>query len=276
MASPIIKWVGGKTRFLPELVKRMPRSYNRYFEPFAGGAALFFHLEPQCPAFLSDVNADLIAMYRAVRDEPEAVIQLLQVHARLHDDHHYRSVRGLLNAVKIEDSSPTTRAAMFIYLNKTCFNGLWRVNKLGEFNVPMGDNKNPKICDAAAIRAASKALSRTMLAATDWFAAVRDVPGDFVYFDPPYHPVTETSNFTAYDASGFGQAEQRRLARVAQALVSNGVQVMLSNSDTPLVRELYSWARICTVQRSGSINSDPNKRGKVNEVIITGGYEHGA
>lgn len=278
MTSPIIKWVGGKTRLLPELVKRMPRSYNRYFEPFAGGAALFFHLEPQCPVFLSDVNADLIAMYRAVRDDPDGVILYLRKHERRHDEANYYKTRDEWNARHDGGLVPAEHAAMFIYLNKTCFNGLWRVNKAGEFNVPMGDIKNPKICDESAIRAASAKLRGVVgpgcgLAAGGFEVVVSACgASDFVYFDPPYDPVSPTSSFTSY-AGAFGQDEQRRLARVAQSLVSRGVQVMLSNSDTPFIRDLYAWARVDTVQCPRAINSKGDKRGAVNELIITGGYD---
>lgn len=287
VTTPIIKWIGGKTKLLPELVKRMPRTYNRYFEPFAGGAALFFHLEPSCPAFISDVNADLIAMYSAVRDDVEMVIHWLKMRASVHmasqdggmADAFYAGVRSRWNAREGDDIE---RAANFIYLNKTCFNGLWRVNSKGEFNAAMGRYVKPAICEPDKLRYASKVLNRfdsrsggvelmTCSYATGCTEAKR---GDFVYMDPPYHPASETANFTSYTAGSFGADQQHELADTARKLVARGVQVMLSNSDTPFIRELYSWARIDTVQRSGSVNCDPTKRGKVNEVIITGGYEH--
>lgn len=272
--KPIVKWAGGKTKLLPELHARMPRTFGRYFEPFAGGAALFFSLDLKCPAYLSDANADLIAMYRAVRDDVDGVIAVLSMHALYHSldpAGHYMVTRAKWNA---RDDSPS-RPADFIYLNKTCFNGLWRVNSKGEFNVPMGDYKSPKICDEAALRAASEKLHGVRLATGgfDGPAASRDIdPGSFVYFDPPYDPVSPTSSFTSY-AGTFDKDEQVALAHYAFILVRRGVQVMLSNSDTPFIRDLYAWARIDTVQCPRAINSKGDKRGAINELIITGGYE---
>jgi DNA adenine methylase len=268
-ASPIVKWVGGKTKLLPELRARLPKTYKRYFEPFVGGAALFFALEPQ-DAVLGDMNDALIDTYRAVQQAVENVIEELAVHRKKHvrDDYYYE-VRTAWNAGKWQMDA-VGHAAAFIYLNKTCFNGLWRVNKKNEFNTPRGDYNNPKIFDPAALRAASKALKTTVLL-EDGYAKTSEVAskGDFVYFDPPYDPISKTSNFTSYTKDGFGDEQQEALALHAETLHRRGVHVMLSNNDTPFIRNLYKGFCIDTVQCGRSINSKGDKRGKVNEVIVT-------
>lgn len=272
VASPVIKWVGGKTRLLPELLARMPEKIGRYYEPFAGGAALFFRVAPK-RAVLSDANEDLIALYTAIAEEPNAVIRRLQHHREAHDEKHYYAMRAKWNEHH-ESWSNAERAAAFIYLNKTCFNGLWRVNRSGDFNVPIGRYTDPPICVPEALRAAHTLLARADLRCGDYRAAVADAKaGDFVYFDPPYDPVTPTASFTAYRADGFGPDDQRTLADTARALVAKGVQVMLSNSDTPFIRSIYKGFAIDRVKCPRAINSNAAKRGDVDEVIIVGGYD---
>jgi DNA adenine methylase len=266
-AAPIVKWAGGKTRLLPELAKRVPKKFGRYYEPFVGGAALFFHLAPP-RAMLTDTNRDLIRMYITVRDDVDVLIRRLKRYAAAHDERHYYTTREKWNG---GFSSGMTRAAAFIYLNKTCFNGLWRVNSSGEFNVPMGNYTDPTICDSNGLRAASIALARTRLGCTDYRDAVSEAErGDFVYFDSPYAPIDSTSNFTSYTPGGFNADNQRELADVARNLLGRGVHVMLSNSDTPLTRKLYRGFKIERVKCGRSINSNAEKRGEVNELIITG------
>lgn len=271
--APFLKYVGGKSRLLPELLSRAPLTYGRYYEPFVGGGAMFFALAPR-HAVLNDANAALMACYRAVRDEVEEVVDLLSYYKENHDKEMYYLARTKWNAGGFETEAG--RAAAFIYLNKTCFNGLWRVNRKGHFNVPMGDYKNPAIVDAAGLRAASHALrpGACSLMSGDFDAVEGATAGDFGYFDPPYHPVSETSNFASYVKGGFAEADQCRLARTFKGLVAKGVYCMLSNSDTPFVRELYSGFRIDTVQCGRSVSSKIGKRGKVNEVIVIGG-SHG-
>jgi len=266
-AAPIIKYVGGKTKLLPELVKRAPKKFGRYYEPFCGGAALFFHLAPG-RAVLSDTNVDLIQLYATISNDVEGVIRQLRRLARDHDEGHYYATRDRWNKAKM---SGTARAATFIYLNKTCFNGLWRVNAAGEFNVPMGRYENPTICNPDALRAAATALASTEVCLVDYREAVADAErGDFVYCDPPYAPASATSNFTSYTAGGFSADNQRELAELARTLVDRGVHVMLSNSDTPFTRKLYRGFTISRVTCGRSINSNAEKRGAVNELIITG------
>jgi DNA adenine methylase len=271
VASPIVKWVGGKTKLLPDLLARMPERFNRYYEPFAGGAALFFRLAPK-RAVLADSNPDLIGLYTAVAADVNSVIRRLQTHRDQHDEAHYYDMRTRWNDRDLNWSTPE-RAAAFIYLNKTCFNGLWRVNRSGAFNVPIGRYTDPPICVPEALRAAQQVLSRAEIRRADYRTAVKDAKaGDFLYFDPPYDPVTTTANFTSYTVDAFGPDEQRALADTARELVARGCQVMLSNSDTPFIRSIYKGFRLDRVKCARAINSNAAKRGDVDELIITGGY----
>jgi DNA adenine methylase len=268
-ASPIVKWVGGKSRLLPELLARLPSRWNRYYEPFAGGAALFFRLAPRA-AVLADRNPDLIAAYRAVATDADAVIRRLELHRQHHDERHYYAVRERWNDPSVSWSL-VDRAATFIYLNKTCYNGLWRVNRAGAFNVPAGRYVDPPICAPAALRAAAGLLARAELRCGDYQDAVSDAgPGDLVYFDPPYDPVTETARFTSYTDGGFGPDDQRALAQLARRLVERGCRVVLSNSDTPFIRSLYAGLRIDRVHCARAINCKATRRGEVAEVIVLG------
>lgn len=270
-AHPIVKWVGGKTKLLPELLARMPERYGRYYEAFAGGAALFFRVAPK-RAVLADMNADLIGLYTAVSKDVGAVIRRLEMHRDAHDQDHYYETRTRWNDREVSWSTPE-RAAAFIYLNKTCFNGLWRVNRAGAFNVPIGRYTDPPICVPEALRAAHTALANAELRCLDYRKSVADAKsGDFIYFDPPYDPVTTTANFASYTADGFSHDDQRALADTARALVAKGCKVMLSNSDTPFIRSIYKGFRVERVKCPRAINSNAAKRGDVDELIITGGY----
>lgn len=270
-ASPVVKWVGGKTKLLPELLARMPERFHRYYEPFVGGAALFFRLAPR-QAVLSDYNHDLVGLYTAVARDVNAVIRRLELHRAAHCEAHYYETRARWNDREVSWSTPE-RAAAFIYLNKTCFNGLWRVNRSGDFNVPLGRYADPPICAPDNLRAAQRLLARAEIRRADYREAVAGArSGDFVYFDPPYDPVTPTANFTSYPAASFGPEEQRQLAETARGLVARGCSVMLSNSDTPFIRSLYKGMRIDRVKCARAINSNAAKRGEVDELIITGGY----
>ena len=265
-ARPVLKWAGGKGRLLPELLDRLPDHFATYHEPFIGGGALFFALAGQGRigrAFLSDANPSLIDVYLALRDDVDGVVAALREH--VYEREHYYRVRAL----RPEGLSLPERAARVIYLNKTCYNGLYRENRRGEFNVPVGRYKNPTICDEPNLRAASRALQGVDIGRRP-FASVLDhaQPGDFVYFDPPYHPLSPTANFTSYDRHGFGPDDQRRLRDVFAALGERGVRALLSNSDTPFVRELYADFQIDQVFVARAVNSKANGRGKVAEVIV--------
>lgn len=265
-AAPIVKWAGGKTKLLPELLARMPARFGRYYEPFAGGAALFFRVAPE-RAVLGDMNADLISTYRTIVEDASKAIGLLERHRKAHSKAHYYETRDLWNARR--ESSKAWRAATFIYLNRACFNGLWRVNRAGEFNVPMGDYGDPLAGVAEKIRAAAPVLARALLCIGDYRATVGvPEPGDFVYFDPPYDPISPSANFTAYQAGGFTAEDQCHLSQLARRLRDQGVHVLLSNSDTPYIRSLYSDFQINAVQVGRAINSKGSKRGRVGEVII--------
>jgi DNA adenine methylase len=267
-AAPVVKWVGGKTKLLPELLARMPAKYNRYFEAFAGGAALFFRVAPDS-AVLNDFNPDLINLYRTLATNVAGVVRGLERHRAVHDEKHYYATRARWNDP--DAAWPAhERAAAFIYLNKTCFNGLWRVNRAGDFNVPIGRYTDPPICVPEALRAAHAALGRADLRCGDYRAAVAEASrGDFAYFDPPYDPLTPTASFTSYTAGAFGREQQAELADTARQLVARGCHVMLSNSDTPFIRSLYKGFQIDRVKCSRAINSDASKRGDVDEVIVT-------
>lgn len=270
-ATPIVKWAGGKTRLLPQLMAKVPKHYNRYYEPFVGGAALFFALSP-AQAVLNDVNSSLISLYRAVVVDVDMVIKVLQDHKTKHvDPEYYYTVRTLWNDPAVRKNiSAAESAAMFIYLNKTCFNGLWRENKKGEFNVPRGDYNNPTIFEEGSLRSSARALSRAIITNTNFHQATLDAgPGDFVYFDPPYDPLSSTSNFTSYSAGAFSSQEQRALADCARSLVARGVHVLLSNSDTFFIRELYNGFDLEVVSCSRPINSKASGRGKIDELIIS-------
>ena len=262
-SRPFLKWAGGKGQLLEQLRPLLPARFRRYFEPFAGGAALFFSLRPR-RALLADVNAELIDCYIAARDEVDALIEALGRY-RYGTEDYYRT-----RALDRTSLPLAERAARTIYLNKTGYNGLYRVNRAGKFNVPMGRYSNPLVCDAANLRACSKALEGVDLRVADFEAiASRAKAGDFVYFDPPYVPVSDTADFTSYVPGGFGPDQQRRLARVFASLAGRGVHAMLSNSDTPTVRELYRGFRIDAVLAARYINSRGSRRGKVGEVVVT-------
>lgn len=265
-AHPVIKMVGGKTRLLPELLARMPARFGRYYEPFAGGAALFFRVAPE-RAVIADSNADLMGMYRALAGDVETVLDLLGRHSRWHSENHYAAVKEGWNGTSYTRYTRAGRAAAFLYLNKTCFNGLWRVNRKGEMNVGWG--KHPTfVPDVENLRAAAGALARAAMRTGDYRTTLVDSGrGDFVYLDPPYD-----GTFGAYTTGGFTDVDQAELAHTVRCLVERGVQVMVSNADTPRIRALYAGMRIDVVQRPGTMSCDGAKRGKVDEVIITAGY----
>lgn len=261
---PLVKWVGGKRQLMFELLKNMPESYNRYFEPFIGGGALFFELQPE-NGYISDMNAELINLYSVVRDNVYELIQDLNKHELTKD--YFLKIRNLDRTKKYNTLSNVEKAGRFIYLNRTCFNGMYRVNAQGQFNVPFGNYKNPRIVDADNLINCSKLLKNTEIkCAEEVLNKVKK--GDFVYFDPPYVPLSETSSFTSYTKDGFDIDMQFKLREVCDELDSMGVKFMLSNSDTKLVHELYSSYKINKVFASRAINANANGRGKITEVLV--------
>ena len=278
--QPPIKIVGGKRQLLPELRKYVPEMFNRYFEPFFGGGALYWDLYNNGQfdnarygrsrtAMLSDSNERLIRTYKAIRDDVETVIKVLKPYP--HTVEFFESMRKLSVDGTIDKGTDVEVAAWFIYLNKTGFNGLYRVNKAGVFNVPFGRYTNPTICNEEKLHACSRALIDVGLLASTFEGVLGAKDGDFVYMDPPYAPLSATSNFVGYGVDGFGSEHQTRLREVALALHSHGVHVVLSNSSAPLIRELYGMKPFVLheVEAKRAVNSDPSKRGKIKEVIIT-------
>lgn len=263
---PFLKWVGGKRQLLEQFAPLLPERIKSYHEPFVGGAALFFELRSQAPglpATLSDVNGELVDCYVAVRDCVDDVLGALARHK--HDSDWYYEVR----AQRPADLPLPERAARTIFLNKCGYNGLFRVNKSGQFNVPFGRYDNPNFLDEPNLRACSEALAGVAITQGDFSTVMaRAKKGDFVYFDPPYVPVSRTADFTAYVAGGFGDEEQRSLADVFARLAKRGVDVMLSNSDTDFVHELYAGFDIQKVSAGRSVNSKGSGRGKLSEVLV--------
>ena len=267
-AVPFVKWVGGKGRLLSQLRPLLPQGVERmrHVEPFVGGGALFFARRPS-RALLTDINPSLIGAYTAVRDDVKGVIEALRRLSAEHSKTRYYEVRERYN--RSAHASCSKRAAMFIYLNKTCFNGLHRVNRKGEFNVPVGAYKNPRILNEEVLRLASEALRGARLRCGSYESLLEDAkPGDFVYFDPPYEPVSRTASFTAYARDGFSRADQARLRDVYSALSRRGCKLMLSNSDVPFIRELYAAFDVTSVAAPRAINCDATKRGKVAEIVV--------
>ena len=262
-ARPFLKWVGGKRQLLAPLLAAAPHAYGTYFEPFVGGGALFFALRPK-RAILADVNTRLIRTYRGVRNKVEDVIRLLKSYP--HDEKFFYELRQ----IDIDTGSDAEVAAWFIYLNKVGFNGLYRVNRDNRFNVPFGRYTNPTICDAANLRRCAAALSDVELLVTGFDSAVRSAKrNDFVYFDPPYVPLSATSSFTSYTCDGFTADDQRRLRDVALRLKQRGTTVLISNSSAAFVRDLYGTGfTIQEVNANRRVNSQASKRGPIPELII--------
>lgn len=298
-ARPFLKWAGGKRQLIPQLQKFVPARFNQFFEPFVGSGALFFHLASTeriegHPTWLTDINRDLLGTYSALGRSVEPVIAALEEHERLHraspQKHFYRVRDDLFNPQRSPlfgtplassiDEYPPALAAMFIYLNRTGFNGLFRLNSRGAFNVPAGRYANPRICDAENLRAVAAVLSSGDVN-VDYgsFESVleRASSGDLLYFDPPYAPVSATANFTGYTAAGFAENDQRRLRDVAIDLANRGCHVVVSNSTAPIIEKLYESNR--AARRAGlrthrvaarrAINSNASLRGNVTEFIIS-------
>jgi len=263
LPRPFLKWVGGKRQLIPSLVRRLPRRLDVYHEPFIGGGALFFHLRPQT-AVLADANLRLVRTYRAVRDQVDGIIELLSGYP--YEKGFYLETR----ARDIDRASDVEVAAWFIYLNRTGFNGLYRVNRRNKFNVPFGRYKRPVICDEQNLRACSEALRGAAIVHQDFSCVVDQArPGDFAYFDPPYVPISATSSFTSYNHTGFDIDDQVRLRDMASRLKRRGVNVLLSNSSAPVVYDLYrDGFELEEVLARRAINRDPRKRGKIPELLI--------
>ncbi|MEZ0360369.1 MAG: DNA adenine methylase [Hydrogenobacter sp.] len=265
--KPFLKWAGGKSRWVHELCKFFPRRFESYHEPFLGSGAVFFHLFKEGKikkAFLSDANCELIDTYIAVRDHVKEVISLLS------DMPYSKELFYELREKDGKKLSLPERASRFIYLNRTCYNGLYRVNAKGKFNVPFGRYKNPKIFDAENLLAVSKALQIAEIKCEDFRRVVKRVEGeDLVYFDPPYYPLSKTSSFTSYYTGGFSEKDHTDLRDICLELSRMGVFTVVSNSCTDFIIKLYSLFYIREVYVSRPINCMGDKRGKVKELVIT-------
>jgi len=272
--QPFIKWVGGKRGLLSQILPLIPKNFNNYFEPFVGGGALFFelyslgHLKDK-NIYLFDINSELINAYNMVKNNPTLLINELKVFKKKHSKEFYYEVRAWDREDDYLDIDELLRATRFIYLNKTCFNGLYRVNKKNQHNVPIGNYKNPNICDAEVIYNASDALQNATIMNTSYKDVLKYVSkDDFVYFDPPYYPLTETSSFTSYSEFDFLENEQFELFELFEALSEKNINVLHSNSDTEFIKDLYIKHKIKKIQANRFINSKSSGRGKINEVLI--------
>ena len=272
LVSPIVKWVGGKRQLLPELRALLPRQIKNYTycEPFLGGGALFFDIQP-AKAIVNDINSDLIGLYSVVRDDVENLITELQKFKNESDE--FYSVRAWDRDKKKYDTlSPLKKSARLVFLNKTCYNGLFRVNNAGEFNTPFGNYKNPNIVNAPTLRAVNRYFNTNTINFTscDYTRVLEGLPKKtFVYLDPPYDPVSDTANFTGYAKGGFGKEAQINLRKQCDELDRRGIKFMLSNSATDFIKEQYSSYKIKVLSAKRNINSIGNKRGDVPEVVVT-------
>jgi DNA adenine methylase len=266
LARPVLKWAGGKSRSLPDILAALPERIDTYYEPFIGGAAVFFALASEKrfkKAVLSDRNPALIDVYSALKKDPEGIIKVLRTY--VHDQDEYYQIRSL--DPKTLDASE--RAARMIFLNKTGYNGLYRVNSRGEFNVPFGRYKNPNFCDEDALRLASRALAKVKILVGDFEEVSSGAEaGDAVYFDPPYDPVSKTANFTAYHHEEFGREDHARLKNAFDRLAARDVAVVLSNSDTEFTNELFRSWKPKKINVSRPINSKATHRGTVRELLV--------
>jgi DNA adenine methylase len=273
MVKPFLKWAGGKRQLLPEIRKYYPKKIGKYYEPFVGGGAVFFDLQNK-NLVINDFNSELINTYKVVKNHVDELIGLLEEHKANNDKEYYYQLRELDRNGKLELMSDVERAARFIYLNKTCFNGLFRVNSQNQFNVPYGNYKNPNIVNEDVLRVDSRYLNSTNIKILnmDFELATKDAKkGDFIYFDPPYAPVTEDKNsFVGYTLNGFSYEEQKRLRNLFVELDNRGCKVMLSNSSVESIHELYENYSDTTeiIKANRAINSKGNGRGKVDEVLI--------
>ena len=269
--QPFTKWTGGKRQLLPVIRELMPKKYNRYFEPFVGGGALFFDLAPK-DAVINDFNAELINCYQQIKDNPQELIEILKVHQEYNSKEYYLDLRSVDRDERIDMMSEVQRAARILYMLRVDFNGLYRVNSKNQFNVPYGRYKNPKIVDENLVSDISTYMNNNQIEIKkgDFEKAVLDVqPGDFVYFDPPYIPLSETSAFTSYTHEGFSYDDQVRLRDTFKKLSDTGAYVMLSNSSSFLVEELYQDFNIHYVEATRTNGAKSSSRGKISEIIVT-------
>lgn len=268
LIAPFLKWVGGKRQIMPTINDLIPKNYKNYYEPFIGGGAVLFNIQPK-NATINDFNEELINVYKVIKNSLEDLILDLKTHKN--ESNYFYDIRSKDREDNFEDLSNIKKASRIIFLNKTCYNGLYRVNNSGEFNSPFGRYKNPNIVNEITIRAVSKYLNnnKIIIKSGDFESVLKDVKkGAFVYLDPPYHPVSKGSSFTGYVQGGFGIDEQTRLKDLCDKLNNKEVKFLLSNSATLFIEDLYKDYKITYVKATRSINSNGKKRGEVDEVLI--------
>jgi len=269
LVAPVLKWVGGKRQLLDALIPLIPKKFTSYCEPFVGGGALLFALQPNI-AYINDINDELIRVYTVIKNDVESLIFSLQKFKN--DENYFYEVRDWdRNKETYSAISDVDKAARILYLNKTCYNGLFRVNNAGEFNSPFGNYRNPNMINAPTLRAVSLYFNAATIHLTsiDYVEVLNKLPkGTFVYMDPPYDPISETSKFTGYSKGGFTRDAQIKLRECCDELNARGLKFMLSNSATDFIKNQYSAYNITTVQAKRAINSDSTKRGDVDEVVV--------
>lgn len=278
IAKPFVKWAGGKSGLIASLIPFVPKNFNSYFEPFVGGGALFFYLKNQKilnskKIYINDKNSQLINAYKQIKINPHEILEELEILNKKHSEETFYRIRNLDRNSDFYFLSEVFKAARFIYLNKTCYNGLCRYNSKGHFNTPIGNYKNPKIYDKELIFSVHKALKNVLITNNDFESALLKVKkGDFIYFDPPYFPLNKTSSFVNY-TDNFLEKEQIRLYELFKILDFEGVKVLQSNSNTQFIRELYKDFEIIEINSKRAINCKGDRRGKITELIIKGNYE---
>ena len=276
--KPFVKWAGGKNGLINSLVSFIPKNFNSYFEPFVGGGALFFYLKNlnilnSKKIYLNDKNVELINAYKQIKINPNKLLEELEILKNNHSKEYFYKIRNLDRDFDFYSLSEFFRAARFIYLNKTCFNGLCRYNAKGNFNTPMGSYKNPKIYDKDLIFSVHEVLKNVSITNKDFeVVSLKAKKGDFIYFDPPYYPINKTSSFVSY-TDNFSANEQIRLYKLFKMLDCEGIKVLQSNSNTDFIKELYKDFEIIEVISKRAINCKGDKRGKITELIIRGNYE---
>lgn len=276
--KPFVKWAGGKNGLINSLISFIPKNFNSYFEPFVGGGALFFYLKNlnilnSKKIYLNDKNVELINAYKQIKINPNKLLEELEILKNNHSKEYFYKIRNLDRDFDFYSLSEFFRAARFIYLNKTCFNGLCRYNAKGNFNTPMGSYKNPKIYDKDLIFSVHEVLKNVSITNKDFeVVSLKAKKGDFIYFDPPYYPLNKTSSFVSY-TDNFSANEQIRLYKLFKMLDCEGIKVLQSNSNTDFIKELYKDFEIIEVISKRAINCKGDKRGKITELIIRGNYE---
>ncbi len=270
LVSPFLKWVGGKRQIMPSIVDLLPKNINdlNYIEPFIGGGAVLFHLQPK-NAIINDFNEELINVYRVIKENLNDLIEDLKKHENNAD--YFYEIRSLDRSDGFNNLTSVERASRVIYLNKTCFNGLYRVNNAGEFNAPFGRYKNPNIVNEPTLKAVSKYLNSNNieLRTGDYADVLNNInPNSFIYLDPPYHPLSISSNFTGYIQGGWSDEDQIRLRETCDLMNTLGIKFLLSNSSAPFIIDEYRNYNISIVKANRSVNSNGAGRGEVDEVLI--------